>query len=76
MTIQSQIDNQIGLITLHRPQQLNAINQQLLSDLEKTLDEWSSQDLRVLIITGAGKAFAAGADIKQMSSFTAVDAER
>ena len=75
MTIQSQIENNIGIITLNRPEALNAINLALLQDLESVLDSWKEKELRALIITGAGKAFAAGADIKQMSSFTAVEAQ-
>lgn len=75
MTIQTEILDGIGVITLHRPQALNAINLQLLNDLEQALDDWKTQNLRVLIITGSGKAFAAGADIKQMASFNAVQAQ-
>ena len=75
MTIQHSIEDQIGIITLNRPEALNAINLQLLHDLEEILDSWEKLSLRAIIITGAGKAFAAGADIKQMSSFTAIEAQ-
>ena len=76
MTIQTHIvDEHIGIITLHRPEALNAINLTLLSDLEQALDTWNDRSLRVLIITGSGKAFAAGADIKQMAGFSAVEAQ-
>jgi enoyl-CoA hydratase len=74
MTIQAHLENNIGIITLDRPKALNAINWELLTQLEKKLEQWQTESLRALIITGAGKAFAAGADIKQMSSFGAVDA--
>ncbi len=59
----------IGILTLNREPQLNAINQQLLLELEEFLklaDE--DRSLHVLILTGKGKAFAAGADIKEMQS--------
>lgn len=75
MTLKTQINDSIGIITLHRPHALNAINLELLTDLEQILDSWGNQKLRALIITGSGKAFAAGADIKQMTSFGAVDAQ-
>jgi enoyl-CoA hydratase len=75
MTIQARLENDIGIIVLDRPKALNAINWALLTQLEKTLEEWQKESLRALIITGAGKAFAAGADIKQMSSFGAVEAQ-
>lgn len=55
------------LVTLDRQQSLNALNSAFFQDMNTLLDEiatWS--DLRVLIITGAGKAFAAGADIAEM----------
>lgn len=76
MTIQSTIENNVGIILLNRPKALNAINLAVIEALDKTLDEWESQNLRAVIISGHGKAFAAGADIKQMQSFSAIDAER
>ena len=75
MTIQSTIENNVGIILLNRPKALNAINLAVIEALDKTLDEWESQSLRAVIISGHGKAFAAGADIKQMQSFSAIDAE-
>jgi enoyl-CoA hydratase/carnithine racemase len=57
----------VRIITLNRPQASNALNSQLLRELELAVDEVrSSEDLRVLIITGAGeRAFCAGADLKE-----------
>ncbi len=55
------------LVTLDRQQSLNALNSAFFQDMNKLLDTIASwTDLRVLIITGAGKAFAAGADIAEM----------
>jgi enoyl-CoA hydratase len=55
------------LVTLDRPQSLNALNSVFFRDMNALLDEIASwTDLRVLIITGSGKAFAAGADIAEM----------
>ena len=58
----------IGLLTINRPEKLNAISNELISELKKLLDEIENdEELRVLIITGAGdKAFVAGADIKEL----------
>src|ERR1700691_5819433 len=59
----------IGVLTINRPKALNAINVQMLMDLDAQLDEVDSdRSLRVLIITGGGeKAFVAGADISEMN---------
>jgi enoyl-CoA hydratase len=58
----------IGLLTINRPEKLNAISNELISELKKLLDEIENdEELRALIITGAGdKAFVAGADIKEL----------
>lgn len=64
----------IGLIRLNRPNELNALNLQLMGEVRDTLKAFDDDDeIRVIIITGNEKAFAAGADIKQMSDKTAVD---
>lgn len=58
----------IGVLTINRPQRMNAISNELTSELKKFLDELENDDeLRVLVITGAGdKAFVAGADITEL----------
>lgn len=57
----------IGYITLSRPQALNALNSDVLAELEETVAMIEKDDnLRVIIVTGEGKAFVAGADIAQM----------
>lgn len=64
-TILLEREGAIGTITLNRPKVLNALNAQLLGELESALDELAADtSIRVVILTGAGeKAFAAGADI-------------
>ena len=58
----------IATLTLNRPKVLNAINYDLLKELDELLDQAAADDsLRVLILTGSGKAFAAGADIAQQA---------
>ena len=68
----------ICLLTLNRPQALNALNSQLLGELEHALGGLArNRDARALLVTGAGdRAFVAGADIVEMSSLTAVEAQR
>ena len=64
----------IALIQLNRPKELNALNLQLMQELKTALNEFDKDEtIRCIIITGNEKAFAAGADIKQMESRTAID---
>ena len=66
----------VGLITINRPEVLNALNIQVLRELDDVLDTVeSTEDLYVLVITGAGRAFVAGADIGEMAHFSASDAK-
>jgi len=60
-------ENGLGIVTLNRPDKLNALSIQLLEDLNTLLDhlEWYF-DCRVLIITGAGRAFCAGTDLNEV----------
>ena len=73
-TIIVEIEDHIALITLNRPDALNAINDQLLSELCDALAQaQSNEKVRCIVLTGSEKAFAAGADIKMMSSKNFVD---
>lgn len=64
----------IALIQLNRPKELNALNLQLMGELRDTLKELDeNEEVRVIVITGNEKAFAAGADIKQMAGKSAID---
>ncbi len=57
----------VGLITLNRPKALNALNDQLIAEVDAALDAFDRDDaVGAVVITGSEKAFAAGADIKQM----------
>jgi enoyl-CoA hydratase/carnithine racemase len=61
----------IGKITLNRPEVLNAINMQMLADLDQAFTEMEeADDVQVIIITGAGRAFSAGRDLKQIGAAT------
>jgi len=73
-TILTDVDDHVGLITLNRPKALNALNSQLLGELSVALTAMNTDpNVRCIIITGSEKAFAAGADIKEMSEKTFVD---
>ena len=62
-------NNNVGIITLNRPKALNALNGQLLSEVAEALASYDSDDnIGSIIITGSQKAFAAGADIKEMAT--------
>ena len=67
-------DNDIGVVQLNRPSVLNAINFELLSELVNALEEFDNDAaVKVIILTGSGRAFAAGADLAEMSQKTPVD---
>ena len=73
-TIIVEVEDHVCLIKLNRPDALNALNQQLLGELCAALDDADANDkVRCIVITGSEKAFAAGADIKEMSSMSYVD---
>jgi enoyl-CoA hydratase len=69
-----QFDTHIALIELNRPKELNALNRQLMLEIRNALREFDEDDnIRVIILTGGERVFAAGADIKQMADATAID---
>lgn len=67
-------DERVGIVTLNRPQQLNALNFQIVAELASALDAFDrDESIGCMVITGAGeKAFAAGADIKEMADKTPI----
>ncbi|TVO57501.1 enoyl-CoA hydratase [Denitromonas halophila] len=65
----------VGLITLNRPKALNALNDVLVDEVGAALDAFeSNDDIGAIVITGSEKAFAAGADIGAMATFSYMDA--
>src|ERR1043166_4435505 len=70
--IVSEIKNGVLLITINRPDKLNALNKQTIEELHDTLAEAENQkEIRAVIITGSGqKAFVAGADIAEFANFS------
>ncbi len=68
-------EGKVGSITLHRPEALNALNSQLVGELCDVLNVFDKDpNIGCIVITGDEKAFAAGADIKEMQSKTSVEA--
>ena len=66
----------IAVLTINRPEALNALNDEVISQLDKVLDSVDPAAVRCLIVTGAGqKAFVAGADIAQMSELSKAEGE-
>lgn len=72
--VEPRYEKHIALIQLNRPKELNALHLELMAELRdalKTLD--ADEEVRVIILTGNERAFAAGADIKQMAGKNAID---
>jgi len=66
-----EIIDRIGIITINRPKQLNALNKETIEELHEAFDGLNTdEEVRVIVITGSGeKAFVAGADIKEFMNF-------
>ena len=71
-----EVNGAVGKITINREKALNALNSQVLEELDATLDAVNQDEVRCLILTGAGtKSFVAGADIGEMSTLTKAEGE-
>jgi enoyl-CoA hydratase len=69
--------DKVGLITLNRPKALNALNDALVDEIGAAVDAFEADDgIGAIVVTGSEKAFAAGADIQMMKSFSYMDAYR
>jgi enoyl-CoA hydratase len=65
------VENRIATLTVNRPDKLNALNDATIAELGKAIDEIRTRDdIAGVIVTGAGRAFVAGADISELSSQT------
>ncbi|TKA97682.1 enoyl-CoA hydratase [Cereibacter changlensis] len=73
-TLIVEIEDYVAVIRLNRPDAMNALNSQLMSELAQALGEADRNDkVRCIVLTGSEKAFAAGADIKEMAEQSFVD---
>ena len=67
----------VGILTISRPEALNALNSQILTDLDAAVGQVEADnDIYVVILTGEGRSFVAGADIGEMKGFSAIDGKR
>lgn len=74
-TLQIEAHGRVRLIRLHRPEALNALNAELIGELDRALTEFDADaEVGCAVLTGSQKAFAAGADIKEMREKSLVDA--
>ena len=74
--IKYEVEGAVAVLTIDRQKALNALNSQVLDELNETLDAVDLNTVRALILTGAGeKSFVAGADIAEMSSLTKAEGE-
>lgn len=74
-TLLIEIDGPVAIITLNRPDALNALNDKLVTELTDALNGFEKNaDIGCVVLTGAGRAFAAGADIKEMRPQSYMDA--
>ena len=72
--VNPQLEKFVAVIELNRPKELNALSRQVMLEIRDALRELDDDDnVRVIILTGGQKVFAAGADIKQMATATAID---
>ncbi len=71
-----EVKGNYAVITINREKALNALNSEVLEDLEKTVDGIDTETIRAVVLTGAGeKSFVAGADIGEMSTLTKAEGE-
>jgi enoyl-CoA hydratase len=74
--IQVECENQLGLVTLNRPEVLNALNRGMVSEIVQAFECFEqNEDIRVIVLYGNGRAFAAGADIDEMAEDNPVKLE-
>lgn len=72
--ILTEINDRVALLTLNRPQAMNALNAALMLELMDTLEEMDADDsVGAIVLTGSPRAFAAGADIKEMADASSVE---
>src|SRR5207244_12427392 len=72
--ILTEIHDHVGLARLNRPQALNALNSGLIHELTEALTAWDNDpNIGAMVLTGSDRAFAAGADIKEMAGSSAVE---
>jgi enoyl-CoA hydratase len=74
--LQIEQEGAVATLTLNRPDKLNALSAALIGELRETFRAFAAKPPRVVIVTGAGKAFCAGADIEEMRGMSTIEAKR
>jgi len=72
-TIQLEMHGAVAVLTLNRPDRLNALNVQVAHDFKAALAEALEQGARAIVLTGAGRAFSAGGDLREMQEIAKND---
>lgn len=74
-TVKYEVRDGIAYVTVNRPEALNALNSQVIGELRQVFENIAvNDDAKVVILTGEGRSFVAGADIAEMSKLNAVEA--
>lgn len=74
--IETSVNGEIGLIELNRPKVLNALNRQMISEILSAMEDYDRDpSVKVIVLAGKGRAFAAGADIDEMMDADAISLE-
>ena len=67
----------VGILTVNRPDALNALNSAVLEELDRALDQVeANEEIYVVVLTGEGRSFVAGADIGEMKGFSSIDGKK
>ena len=70
-------NDHIGIVTIDRQEALNALNSNVLSELDQIIDQVAADnEIYVMVLTGAGRSFVAGADIGEMKSFSSIEGKK
>ena len=73
-TIRTETDGPVAIVRLNRPEALNALNSQITAELRQALDQFEADNtIHAIVLTGSDRAFAAGADIKEIQNKTSPD---
>ena len=74
-TITTTVEQSVGTLTLNRPEAMNALNRRMMGEVKQVITSWDQDtSIKAIVLTGSEKAFAAGADIKEMIDVTYLDA--
>ncbi|MGC8486751.1 MAG: enoyl-CoA hydratase/isomerase family protein [Clostridia bacterium] len=68
--VEVDVRDEVGYLRLNRPERLNALSLQVLEEFQQALDGFRSEAVRAIVLTGTGRAFSAGADVKEWASET------